>query len=72
MTSPSPTHSLGPPCRLTRTKGRVLSSLRAASNRRVKNFVPGRSIVYERAPEYWGNAVNVNVGVNNFDEMRFE
>lgn len=39
---------------------------------RVKSFVPGRSIVYERVPEYWGNAVNVNVGTNNFDELRFE
>jgi microcin C transport system substrate-binding protein len=39
---------------------------------RVKSFVPGRSIVYERVPEYWGSAVNVNVGINNFDEMRFE
>jgi microcin C transport system substrate-binding protein len=39
---------------------------------RIKSFVPGRSIVYERVPDYWGNAVNVNVGTNNFDEMRFE
>ena len=39
---------------------------------RVKAFVPGRSIVYERVPDYWGDAVNVNVGINNFDEMRFE
>lgn len=39
---------------------------------RVKTFVPGRSIVYERVPDYWGSAVNVNVGTNNFDELRFE
>jgi microcin C transport system substrate-binding protein len=39
---------------------------------RVKSFVPGRSIVYERVPEYWGSDVNVNIGTNNFDELRFE
>jgi microcin C transport system substrate-binding protein len=39
---------------------------------RIKSFVPGRSIIFERVPDYWGNAVNVNVGTNNFDEMRFE
>ncbi len=39
---------------------------------RIKSFVPGRSIIYERVPNYWGNAINVNVGTNNFDEVRFE
>jgi microcin C transport system substrate-binding protein len=39
---------------------------------KIKSFVPGRSIIFERVPDYWGNAVNVNVGTNNFDEMRFE
>jgi microcin C transport system substrate-binding protein len=39
---------------------------------RVKNFVPGRSVVYERVKDYWGDRLNVNVGQNNFDEIRFE
>ncbi len=39
---------------------------------RVKSFVPGRSITYERVPDYWGNDVNVNLGTNNFDELRYE
>jgi microcin C transport system substrate-binding protein len=39
---------------------------------RIKEFVPGRSIVYERVKDYWGRALNVNVGRDNFDEMRFE
>lgn len=39
---------------------------------RVKSFVPGRSITYERVPDYWGNDVNVNLGTNNFDEIRYE
>src|SRR4051812_19625733 len=39
---------------------------------RIKEFVPGRSIVYERVKDYWGKDVNVNVGRDNFDELRFE
>jgi len=39
---------------------------------RIKEFAAGRSIVYERVKDYWGRNVNVNIGRNNFDEMRFE
>jgi microcin C transport system substrate-binding protein len=39
---------------------------------RIKEFVAGRSIVYERVKDYWGHDLNVNVGQNNFDELRFE
>jgi microcin C transport system substrate-binding protein len=39
---------------------------------RVKDFVPGRTLVYERVKDYWGKDVNVNVGRDNFDELRFE
>ncbi len=39
---------------------------------RIKEFEPGRSIVYERVPDYWGNKLNVNIGTNNFDQLRFD
>jgi microcin C transport system substrate-binding protein len=39
---------------------------------RIKEFTPGRSIVYERVKDYWGKDLNVNVGQNNFDEIRYE
>lgn len=39
---------------------------------RIKDFVPGRTIAYERVADYWGKDVNVNVGRDNFDELRFE
>ncbi|MFZ0426055.1 MAG: extracellular solute-binding protein [Xanthobacteraceae bacterium] len=39
---------------------------------RIKDFAAGRNIVYERVKDYWGNAVNVNVGTGNFDELHFE
>jgi len=39
---------------------------------RIKDFTPGRSIAYERVKDYWGKDLNVNVGQNNFDEIRFE
>jgi microcin C transport system substrate-binding protein len=39
---------------------------------RIKEFSAGRNIIYQRAPDYWGKALNVNVGRDNFDELRFE
>ena len=39
---------------------------------RLKDFVPGRSLVYERVKNYWGKDLNVNVGRDNFDEIRYE
>jgi microcin C transport system substrate-binding protein len=39
---------------------------------RIKEFVAGRSIVYERVKDYWGKDVNVAVGRYNFDEVRYE
>ncbi len=39
---------------------------------RIKEFAPGRSIAYERVKDYWGSAVNVNIGRDNFEELRFE
>jgi microcin C transport system substrate-binding protein len=39
---------------------------------RVKSFEPGRRIVYERVKDYWGKDLNVNIGRDNFDELRFE
>lgn len=39
---------------------------------RIKSFVPGRTIVYERVKDYWGKDLPVNVGRNNFDELRYE
>jgi microcin C transport system substrate-binding protein len=38
---------------------------------RIKDFTPGRNITYERVKDYWGTALNVNVGINNFDELQF-
>ena len=32
----------------------------------------GRAVAYERVADYWGKAVNVNIGRDNFDELRFE
>ena len=39
---------------------------------KIKEFVAGRSIAYERVKDYWGRALNVNVGRDNFDEIRYE
>ncbi len=39
---------------------------------KIKTFVAGRSISYERVSDYWGKDLNVNIGTNNFDELRYE
>jgi microcin C transport system substrate-binding protein len=38
----------------------------------IKDFVPGRSIVYARVKDYWGRNLNVNIGRDNFEEVRVE
>ena len=39
---------------------------------RIKEFNPGRTIVYERVKDNWGKDLNVSVGRDNFDEIRYE
>lgn len=39
---------------------------------RLAEFSPGRSVVFERVPDYWGANEPVNIGQNNFDKVRYE
>ena len=39
---------------------------------RIKDFSAERHIVYERVKDHWSTGLNVNVGLNNFDELRYE
>src|SRR3954462_15958515 len=39
---------------------------------RIKEFVAGRTIAFERVKDYWGKDLNVNIGRDNFDEQRYE
>jgi microcin C transport system substrate-binding protein len=39
---------------------------------RIRDFVAGRSVRLERVKDYWGANLPVQVGQNNFDELRFE
>jgi microcin C transport system substrate-binding protein len=39
---------------------------------RIAEFKPGRMIAYQRVDNYWGKDLNVRVGRDNFDEIRFE
>lgn len=39
---------------------------------RIKEFVAARSVVLERVADYWGKDIPVNIGQNNFDEIRYE
>lgn len=39
---------------------------------RITSFQANRTVVYERAPDYWAKDLNLNVGVYNFDQIRFD
>jgi len=39
---------------------------------RIKEFTAGRTVVFERVKDYWGKDLNVNVGRDNFEELRYE
>jgi len=39
---------------------------------RIKEFTAGRTMVFERVKDYWGKDLNVNIGRDNFDELRYE
>jgi microcin C transport system substrate-binding protein len=39
---------------------------------RIKQVTPGRTISFERVPDYWGKDLPVNRGQWNFDEIRFD
>lgn len=39
---------------------------------RIKEFVAGRSLVLERATDYWAKDLPVSVGQDNFDQLRYE
>ena len=39
---------------------------------RIKDFEAGRSVTYERVPDYWGSKLSVNRGKNNFDEIHYD
>ena len=54
------------------TSARPRSSRRSARCLSDQVFVAGRTVVYERVEDYWAKDLNVNVGRDNFDEMRFE
>ncbi|MEJ8475136.1 extracellular solute-binding protein [Roseibium sp. H3510] len=39
---------------------------------KVKDFTFNRRVIYERVDDYWGKDLPVNVGTNNFDQIRYD
>jgi microcin C transport system substrate-binding protein len=39
---------------------------------KLKEFAPGRTLVYEKTDDYWGKDLNVIVGTRNFHQIRYE
>ena len=58
----------GPPARHFADHARSAARLRRLSRSRPSCRAAASST--SASPDYWGNAVNVNVGTNNFDELR--
>lgn len=38
----------------------------------LKEFIPGRSLVFAHVEDYWGKDLPVNIGRDNFQEIRYE
>ena len=53
------------------TKGTLEPTL-GSGPYRIADVKAGRSITYERVPDFWGKDLNVNVGSNNFDKVSYE
>src|ERR1700751_538139 len=49
----------------------TLEPLLGSGPYRIKDFSAGRNIVFERVKDHWSRDLNVNVGLNNFDELQF-
>jgi peptide/nickel transport system substrate-binding protein len=50
----------------------TLTPLIGSGPYRIATVNPGRSITYQRNPDYWGRDLPVNRGRFNFDEIRFD
>jgi ABC-type oligopeptide transport system substrate-binding subunit len=50
----------------------TLTPLMGSGPYRIASVDAGRSIVYERDPNYWGRDLAINRGQNNFDTVRYE
>jgi microcin C transport system substrate-binding protein len=50
----------------------ILEPILGSGAYRMGRFEQGRFIEYERVADYWGKDLPVNVGLNNFDRVRYE
>jgi len=50
----------------------TLEPLLGSGPYRLKEFQPGRSLVYEKVADYWGKDINVVIGTRNFQQIRYE
>jgi microcin C transport system substrate-binding protein len=39
---------------------------------KVGEVIPGRSITYDRVPDFWGKDLNTYIGTNNFDHVSYQ
>ncbi len=63
------TNAQGQPRNITQTS---LEPPLGSGAYRIRSFNAGRSITYERVPDYWAKDLAVNAGKNNFDTLHYE
>jgi microcin C transport system substrate-binding protein len=50
----------------------ILEPILGSGAYRMGRFEQGRFMEYDRVPDYWGKDLPVNVGLNNFDRVRYD
>jgi microcin C transport system substrate-binding protein len=50
----------------------ILEPILGSGAYRIGRFEQGRFMEYDRVPDYWGKDLPVNVGLNNFDRVRYD
>jgi microcin C transport system substrate-binding protein len=50
----------------------ILEPILGSGAYRMGRFEQGRFMEYERVADYWAKDLNVNIGLNNFDRVRYE
>lgn len=53
-------------------EAQILEPILGSGAYRMGRFEQGRFMEYDRVPDYWGRDLPVNVGLNNFDRVRYE
>lgn len=52
-------------------EGAILTPILGSGPYKVRDFEVGRFVEFERVADYWGSTLPVNIGLNNFDRIKY-